>query len=143
MLPVSYTHLDVYKRQLLSNVNLYTEKNALVLFSADRSLYPIINTSFEGLQTRRSQSPISARHAENIAITGHGAFDGNEDTWRPTKKDKLTEGQWKKLIASGGVVDAEDVYKRQHWYRPTSNLTCKSIPTATMESVEATQLNIY
>ena len=31
----------------------------------------------------------------------------------------------------------------KHWYRPTSNLTCKSIPTATMESVEATQLDIY
>ena len=36
--------------ELLSNVNLYTEKNALVLFSADHSLYPIINTSFEGLK---------------------------------------------------------------------------------------------
>ena len=93
--------------ELLSNVNLYTEKNALVLFSADHSLYPIINTSFEGLETRRCQSPISARNAENIAITGHGVFDGNGDTWRPTKKDKLTEGQWKKLIASGGVVDAD------------------------------------
>lgn len=90
--------------ELLSNVNLYTEKNALVLFSADHSLYPIINTSFEGLETRRCQSPISARNAENIAITGHGVFDGNGDTWRPTKKDKLTEGQWKKLVASGGVV---------------------------------------
>ena len=78
-------------------MNLYTEKNALVLFSADHSLYPIINTSFEGLETRRCQSPISARNAENIAITGHGVFDGNGDTWRPTKKDKLTEGQWKKL----------------------------------------------
>ena len=86
--------------ELLSNVNLYTEKNALVLFSADHSLYPIINTSFEGLETRRCQSPISARNAENIAITGHGVFDGNGDTWRPTKKDKLTEGQWKKLVAS-------------------------------------------
>lgn len=93
--------------ELLSNVNLYTEKNALVLFSADHSLYPIINTSFEGLETRRCQSPISARNAENIAITGHGVFDGNGDTWRPTKKDKLTEGQWKKLVASGGVVDAD------------------------------------
>ena len=72
--------------ELLSNVNLYTEKNALVLFSADHSLYPIINTSFEGLETRRCQSPISARDAENIAITGHGVFDGNGDTWRRPRK---------------------------------------------------------
>ena len=53
--------------ELLSNVNLYTEKNALVLFSADHSLYPIINTSFEGLETRRCQSPISARNAEKYS----------------------------------------------------------------------------
>lgn len=65
---------------LLSNVNLYTETNALVLFTADHNQYPIINTSFEGLQTRRCQSPISAFDQENIAITGQGAFDGNGDT---------------------------------------------------------------
>ena len=27
-----------------------------------------------------------ARNAENIAITGHGTFDGNGDCWRPVKK---------------------------------------------------------
>lgn len=91
--------------EMLSNVNLYTERNALVLFTADHAQYPIIDTSFEGLETRRCQSPISARNVDNIAITGYGTFDGNGDTWRPTKKDKLTENQWKKLVASGGVVD--------------------------------------
>ena len=91
--------------EILSNVNLYTEKNSLVLFSADHSLYPIINTSFEGLNTTRCTSPLWSKGAENIAITGYGTFDGNGDTWRPTKKEKLTEGQWKKLVASGGVVD--------------------------------------
>ena len=45
---------------LLSNVNLYAEKNALIVFSSDTSLYPIIDTSFEGLDTKRCQSPISA-----------------------------------------------------------------------------------
>ena len=52
--------------ELLSNVNLYTERNALVLFTGDFEAYPIIATSFEGLETRRCQSPISARNAENI-----------------------------------------------------------------------------
>ena len=31
---------------LLSNVNLYTERNALILFTDDFEAYPIINTSF-------------------------------------------------------------------------------------------------
>ena len=92
--------------ELLSNVNLYTEMNALVLFTDDFEAYPIIKTSFEGLDTRRCQSPISAWNAENIAITGHGVFDGLGDSWRPVKKGKLTAGQWSSLISSGGVVDA-------------------------------------
>lgn len=98
--------------ELLSNVDLHLEYNALVLFSADHTLYPIISTSFEGLETRRCQSPIFARGAENIAITGYGTFDGNGDTWRPVKKSKLTEGQWKKLLASGGVTNE----KGDVWY---------------------------
>lgn len=90
---------------LLSNVNLYAEKNALIVFSSDTSLYPIIDASFEGLDTKRCQSPISAMNAENIAITGSGVFDGAGDRWRPVKKDKMTERQWKNLVSSGGEVD--------------------------------------
>lgn len=96
--------------EMRSNVNLYTEYNALVYFSEDHSLYPIIETSFEGLDTRRCQSPISAWYCENIAITGHGTFDGNGDTWRAVKKSKLTESQWNKLIKKGGIVDGTTWY---------------------------------
>lgn len=96
--------------EMMSNVNLYTEHNALVYFSDDHSLYPIIETSFEGLDTRRCQSPISAWHCENIAITGHGTFDGNGDTWRAVKKSKMTESQWNRLIRKGGIVDGTTWY---------------------------------
>lgn len=101
-----------------SNVNLFTEKNSLVLFSPDFDLYPIVDASFEGLNTKRCQSPISAHQAENIAITGYGVFDGSGDAWRPTKKEKLTERQWRNLVASGGVVD--DAGKI--WYPSESSL---------------------
>ena len=96
--------------ELLSNVNLYTEQNALVLFTDDFNAYPILETSFEGLQTRRCQSPISAWNAENIAITGYGVFDGAGDSWRPVKKSKMTASQWKSLLASGGVVENDIWY---------------------------------
>lgn len=98
---------------LLSNVNLYTEPNALVVFSDDYKMYPIIKNSFEGLNTRRCQAPIYAYGAENIAITGSGTFDGSGDSWRPVKKSKMTAAQWDKLVKSGGVVDGNI------WY-PTS-----------------------
>lgn len=103
--------------ELLSNVNLHTEQNALVIFTDDFEAYPIIKTSFEGLETRRCQSPISARNAENIAITGFGTFDGSGDSWRPVKKSKLTEGQWNSLVKSGGVIDSNNV-----WYPTAGSL---------------------
>lgn len=96
--------------ELKSNVNLYAEKNASVIFTDDFNAYPIIKTSFEGLETRRCQSPISARDAENIAITGSGVFDGLGDSWRPVKKSKMTASQWKTLLASGGVVENDIWY---------------------------------
>lgn len=104
--------------ELLSNVNLYTEPNALVVFTGDFDAYPIIATSFEGMETRRCQSPISARNAENIAITGHGTFDGSGDSWRPVKKEKLTAAQWDKLVKSGGVLDAS----KKIWYPTAGSL---------------------
>ena len=92
---------------LLSNVNLHTEQNALVTFSNDYSLYPIIDTSFEGSDGKRCQSPISALNAENIAVTGQGVFDGAGDKWRPVKKMKMTDRQWNALVKSGGEVDKD------------------------------------
>ena len=89
---------------LKSNIELYSEVGALVVFSTDKSLYPLVETNFEGSNTYRCMSPINGRNLENIALTGSGIFDGSGDVWRLVKKEKLTEGQWKKLVASGGTV---------------------------------------
>jgi polygalacturonase len=97
---------------LQSHVNLHLEQGALLLFSDDFDQYPLIKTSFEGLETYRCQSPISGRNLENIAITGQGIIDGNGDAWRPVKIAKMTDVQWKNLIASGGVLNEE----KDMWY---------------------------
>lgn len=89
---------------LKSNVNLHLQRSALLQFTADKSRYPLVETNWEGLPAVRNQSPISATNSSNIAITGHGVIDGNGDVWRAVKKDKLTESQWKKLVAGGGVL---------------------------------------
>jgi polygalacturonase len=47
---------------------------------------------------------VNGRNLENVSITGDGIFDGTGDAWRAVKKEKLTESQWKKLVASGGFV---------------------------------------
>ncbi|MGM1056543.1 MAG: glycoside hydrolase family 28 protein [Bacteroidota bacterium] len=89
---------------LKSNINLHLDAGALLLFSRDFDDYHLIETSFEGLNTVRNISPIYAKGVENIAITGKGTIDGNGDAWRPVKKGKMTDAQWKKLLNSGGVL---------------------------------------
>ncbi len=87
-----------------SNVNLHLEKGALILFNPDFDLYPLVNTVFEGLDTRRCQSPISGYGLTNIAITGEGTINGSGEAWRPLRKFKVTETQWNKTVKSGGVL---------------------------------------
>ncbi len=90
-----------------SNVNLYISRAAIVQFSDDFNQYPLIEANWEGKKQMRNQSPISADNLVNIAITGKGIIDGNGDVWRMVGKDRLTENQWKKKLASGGIVSAD------------------------------------
>jgi polygalacturonase len=98
--------------QLRSNVNLHLAKNALLQFTKDFKQYKLVEGNWEGLPQMRNESPISATGAENIAITGEGIIDGNGDAWRMVKRDKLTESQWNRLVASGGIVNTES----KMWY---------------------------
>lgn len=97
---------------LKSNVRLHTTRNAFVLFSPEFKLYPIYDASFEGVDTKRCQSPLSARDAENIAIAGEGTFNGSGDYWRPLKKSKVTGNQWKNQLKKGGVLSDDE----KIWY---------------------------
>lgn len=96
--------------KLKSNINLHLEKGAILLFSPDYELYPIVKSVFEGLDTRRCQSPVSAEGQENVAITGQGVIDGNGQFWRPLKKQKVTAGQWKEFTSKGGAYIREDFW---------------------------------
>jgi polygalacturonase len=97
---------------LKSNINLSLANGATLLFTDDQNEYPLVKGNWEGLPQMRSQSPLSASNASNIAITGKGIIDGNGDGWRAVKKDKLTESQWKNLLSTGGVVSDD---KKTHY----------------------------
>ena len=105
--------------ELKSNVNLHLQKNALLQFTTDFSQYKLVEGNWEGLPQMRNQSPVSATNASNIAITGAGIIDGGGEAWRMVKKDKLTESQWKKLVASGGVLsdDKKSWYPSEAWMK--------------------------
>ena len=103
---------------LKDNIDLHIRPDAVLLFSTDRDLYPIVETVFEGLDTKRCISPINAVGAKNIAITGGGTIDGNGDSWRQVKKSKIAPSQWKKLLQSGGFTNE----KGDVWYPDSTSL---------------------
>ncbi|SKB58352.1 Glycosyl hydrolases family 28 [Parapedobacter luteus] len=103
---------------LRSGVNLHLSRHALLQFSRDFNDYPLIETWWEGLPQVRRHSPIRAEGQQNIGITGEGVIDGNGDAWRYVKKAKMTDSQWKNLVASGGVVTPDG----KEWYPSESAL---------------------
>lgn len=116
---------------LKSNIDLHLEMGAVLLFTADEKAYPFIETSFEGLDTRRCQSPISANGATNVSITGHVVIDGNGQYWRPVKKSKVTEGQWKEITRSGGVIENGNYWLPSEGYAKGKAEADMNVPTGT------------
>ncbi|MFC4211965.1 glycoside hydrolase family 28 protein [Pedobacter lithocola] len=98
--------------ELKSNVNLHLKRDAILQFTDDFNQYKLVEGNWEGQPAWRNQSPISGVNLVNIAITGSGIIDGNGGAWRMVKKDKLTETQWQKLVASGGFVSEDG----KTWY---------------------------
>lgn len=102
---------------LKSRIDLHVTPDAVIRFSPDRDLYPIVETVFEGLDTRRCLPPVNADGATDISITGGGTIDGSGDAWRQVKRSKMAPSQWKTLLSSGGFTDE----KSDIWYPDSSS----------------------
>lgn len=98
--------------KLRSHIELFLERGALIQFSRDYHLYPLTVIDIKGEKEIDSTSPISGENLEDVVIRGDGIIDGGGDAWRPLKKDKLGDGDWKALVKSGGIVDE----KGMTWY---------------------------
>lgn len=114
--------------ELKSNINLHAKKGAFVLFDKNPEEYPVFLADYEGQPRIRTVSPIHARDAENIAITGEGIFDGNGQLWRPLKEMKVTKKQWNQCLEKspyvipskeGGIwLPTESIYQGYHAGEP-------------------------
>ncbi len=82
---------------------LHVEQGALVLFTTDFDAYTEMSTVYEGNSLHKKMAPLWAFGKHDVAITGPGAFDGQGQAWRPSKKGKFTETQWKELTSGRGV----------------------------------------
>jgi len=93
--------------ELKSNINLHLEAGAVLLFDKNEEEYPLYISNFEGTECIRAKSPITAKNASNIAITGMGTIDGNGQLWRPIKQFKMTQVQWNALLKKSDYVVTE------------------------------------
>ena len=71
---------------LRSRINLCVERGALVKFSPDPKLYPLVVNDVKGEKEVDSTSPLSGQDLNDVAITGGGVIDGSGDAWRPIKR---------------------------------------------------------
>jgi len=92
---------------LKDNIELHLEKNALVIFSPDKSLFLDKNPN-----ASRVYPCIRASKRTNIAITGQGILDGNGQQWRPVKRGKMSDVEWSQYKEMGGQVTE----KGDLWY---------------------------
>jgi len=85
---------------LKDNIDLHLEKNAIVMASPDRSLFI---KEKDGKKDTKCTPMISASKRKNISITGEGVIDGNGAYWRPVKRSKVSDVEWKEFNYMGGT----------------------------------------
>jgi polygalacturonase len=68
--------------ELVSNLVLQIDAGANIRFLAERSLYPMVPSRFEGIETRAPAAMIGGHNLENIAITGRGTLTADNAEWR-------------------------------------------------------------
>ena len=71
--------------QLKSGVSLEVQEGAVLRFAFQPELYPIVETSWEGLDCYNLSPCVYAYQATDIALTGKGTIDGggSRETWWP------------------------------------------------------------
>ena len=85
---------------LKDNIDLHLEKNAILLASPDRSLFI---KEKDGKKDTKCTPMINASKRKNISITGDGVIDGNGAYWRPVKRSKVSDTEWKDFLYMGGT----------------------------------------
>lgn len=93
---------------LKDNIELHLDRNAIISFSPDKRLY----VDAKAKPGSRVYPCIRASKRKNIAITGEGIIDGGGQQWRPVKRSKMSDVEWKQYQEMGGQLTA----KGDLWY---------------------------
>ncbi len=120
---------------MMSNVNLHLQAGAMVVFSADPKDNPIVNTGKE----LKVMPLINGTGLKNIAITGKGIFNGNGSEWRPIKREKLPEKQWKNITKKGELSPDGKI-----WYPVKGTMAAlENLKNADIKTLDKSQFEAY
>lgn len=86
--------------RLRSNIDIHLSHNCIILFSPDKSLYPVTSPD-KGTSSNLCTAPFNASGIKNFSITGSGIIDGNGEAWRPVKRFKVSDAEWKSMSYLG------------------------------------------
>lgn len=141
-------HLD-------DNVNLHLEDGAEIRFSTSpEHYYPLVHTSFEGIELMNYSPLIYAYKKHNVAITGKGVLNGqatiaNWWLWKgseeyghkigiPSQKDSLNLPALMKM-GQTGIALKDRVFGEGHYLRPSfiEPFDCKNVLIKDVKIVNA------
>lgn len=77
-------------------MDLHLERGAMILFTPDKTQH----LDKDG----KVRSGISASKRHDVSISGEGIIDGNGAWWRPVKRSKVSDVEWKACLSKGGTV---------------------------------------
>ncbi|QQR77880.1 MAG: glycoside hydrolase family 28 protein [Candidatus Moraniibacteriota bacterium] len=107
---------------LESNIQLHLDKGAKILFSGNIDEYlPLVRSRFEGVEYYNYSSPLSARNAKNVAITGEGTIDGQaEKSWWTSIDEPIVTTSMSELYRMGqdGVPLENRIFGKDKGLRP-------------------------
>src|SRR5690554_1911337 len=73
---------------LKSNITLYLEAGARVVFAGEQKDYPVVFSRWEGVDQKTYSPMIFGEKVENVTITGRGVLDGRGDYWWTLFREK-------------------------------------------------------
>ena len=79
-------------------MDLHLERGAVILLSPDK------RDSWDGKSIRPG---ISASKRHDVSLSGEGIIDGNGAWWRPVKRSKVSDVEWKEFLKTGGTVSED------------------------------------
>lgn len=112
---------------LKSNITLDLDAGATLLFSDDFEDYlPMVQSRWEDVRVKTFISPIYARGASNISITGRGHIEGQGkkwwDYWYKVNRENINDCKYQKMfdeLNAATIQKSPYLQKMKHFLRPS------------------------